>query len=153
MHTSTSLKTGNMKILSLLLLVVCSGRIAALKSTDDWPTVDRTDLYLSLPMCAKPCVRNVNQHILMGTTYCQSYGCVCSESTQGPNFLAGLRNVTDCASNACSAVTEVEDAENAYQDLCLVYAASANRPNKTQSSSKSPQKTVNSTDTSHQTQT
>jgi hypothetical protein len=129
-----------MKIYTILLFVVCSGRVAALNSTDDWHTVDRTDLYLRLPMCAKPCVRNVNQHILMGNTYCQSYGCVCSESTEGPNFLSGLQNVTDCASNACSAAADVEHAKDAYQDLCLIYAASANRPNKTQSSSELPRK-------------
>ena len=114
--------------LQLLSAAIICNRVIAINSTDDWASVDRTEIYRGLSECAKPCVRNVNREIDMGYLRCQSYGCVCSESTQGQNFLWGLSNVTECATVACSEEEDIVAAEVAYQDLCLVYAANSTRP-------------------------
>lgn len=117
---------------SSFLFAVLSGMlaamVAAMNSTDDWITVDKTDIWRDLPSCAQSCVRDVNQQIVIQNTHCQSYGCVCAESTQGLNFIYGLGNVTECARKSCSADQDVSDAETAFQDLCLVYAANSTRP-------------------------
>lgn len=116
--------------LAMLLLPIFAviGTVAAFNSTDDWIWVDKSNIWQNLDICAKPCVRDVNQKIAIHNTHCQSYGCVCAESTQGQNFLDGLSNITYCAERSCTVQQKVLDAEIAFQNLCLVYAANSSRP-------------------------
>ncbi|KAH8723027.1 hypothetical protein GQ44DRAFT_711226 [Phaeosphaeriaceae sp. PMI808] len=60
--------------------------------------------------------------------YCQTVGCVCSESTRGPNFVTGLEKARECAKRKCFSGKDVQAAEMAFQDVCLVYAAGSTRP-------------------------
>lgn len=112
----------------LLLLVLRGLLVAATNSTDNWTSITETDIFQNLPSCAQVCVRDVNQNIFVGNIHCQSYGCVCAESTQGQNFLDGLSNITECAKSSCSDTADVTSAEVAFQDLCVVYAANYSRP-------------------------
>lgn len=119
-----------------LFALSLQGTLATAKNTTDlWTDTDQLDIYHDLPSCAQPCVRDVNQRIIVGDTYCQTYGCVCAENTKGLHFLYGLSNVTECARNACPMEEDVVAAEMAFQDICLVHAASSSRPNKTESQS------------------
>ncbi|KAH8679657.1 hypothetical protein BGZ60DRAFT_524868 [Tricladium varicosporioides] len=101
-------------------------------STDDWTTVDQSAVYHNLDRypCAQNCVRNVNQQIwdVRESKHCQSYGCVCSESTQGLNFQAGLSNVTSCVGKSCNQKAITNTAIAIFADLCLVSALSSSRP-------------------------
>jgi hypothetical protein len=110
----------------------------AVNSTDDWITVERTDIFKELDPCAQSCVRNVNGKIWDEgqKRMCQSYGCVCSESTQGPNFLSGQANVTSCAKSSCSRQEAVDQATLVYGDICLVQALNSSRPSSTPESGK-----------------
>lgn len=114
-----------MNIITFLLsLTLHFSFCLATSSTDDWTSVDQSDIYRDLDPCAQSCVRNVNERIwdVRQGTNCRSYGCVCSESTQGENFLNGLSNVTSCALKFCSQLDMVDSATNAFGDLCLVFA-------------------------------
>lgn len=99
-------------------------------NTDDWVTVNQTDIYRNLTSCAQSCVQFVNTKIwdVRQNRTCQSWGCVCSNSTQGENFLNGLSNVISCTSQSCGNETEkVDGAVEAYEDLCLVYTLNSTR--------------------------
>jgi hypothetical protein len=82
---------------------------------DSWSNVTSTSGYQLLPDCAKPCVLNVDS--LSG---CDSFGCVCSQNTYGPEFIAGVTNITSCAKQTCKSPAEVDIAVNTFRDICLV---------------------------------
>lgn len=116
-------------LFSLICTIYALGCVAV-NSTDDWTTVNETDIYQKLDDCAKQCVETVNDRVwdVRQQRFCQSYGCVCSENTQGPNFLAAQSNVTSCAAKACNSTNATDDATQALDDLCLVHAVNLTQP-------------------------
>jgi hypothetical protein len=104
--------------------------------TADWTTVEQYSLFQDLSECAKPCVRDVNQKIwdVKQQKFCESQGCVCSNSTTGPNFLSGMGNITSCVQSSCqnsSGVTGVLNKTLAvYDKLCYVQLFAQNSTSK-----------------------
>lgn len=90
---------------------------------NSWSNVTSTSGYQLLPDCAKPCVLNVDS-----LQSCHSFDCVCSENTYGPEFIAGVTNITSCAKQACQSPAEVNIAVNTFRDICLVAAGLVSSP-------------------------
>jgi hypothetical protein len=82
---------------------------------EPWTNVTSILGYKLLPDCAKPCVLDVNT-----LNSCYSFGCVCSDNTYGPEFIAGVTNITSCAKQRCKSAAEVNIAMNTFRDICLV---------------------------------
>jgi hypothetical protein len=102
------------------LVVYSSGIIP---TGDFWPSVSGTQIFNNLTSCQQNCVLGVNTKVgCQGSGCCVSYGCVCSENTNGTNFLAAQSVVSDC-SQSCPVNPEGLSALEALDDLCVVYNA------------------------------
>lgn len=94
--------------------------------TADWRTVDQYSLFQDLSECAKPCVRDVNLKIwdVEQQKFCESQGCVCSDSTRGPNYLYGMGNITSCVQSSCQNSSDIAVVMNktltVFDKLCYV---------------------------------
>lgn len=89
-------------------------------SSDRWQdTIGLSAQYQQAPTCAQPYLLQASTNVS-----CWSYGCVCSENTNtGSNYKDGLNFVGSCTSGNCKdsqATIEVEEAKNAFMDLCRV---------------------------------
>ncbi|KAK4230322.1 hypothetical protein QBC38DRAFT_39427 [Podospora fimiseda] len=95
------------------LLCIVSG----IRTDYKWSAVYNTSLYDTLPPCAQPCVAGVDAPLK-----CWSYGCVCSESSPGANFVDGTKHIQQCVRQACPQLGEaaVNNALNAFQSVCGV---------------------------------
>src|SRR4051812_44494691 len=84
---------------------------------DKWSSVYNITLFNTLPSCAQPCLSNVDASLK-----CWSFGCVCSESTPGNNFLTGASNINACVQKACSLSndTAVNLTLTVYSSICNV---------------------------------
>ena len=81
-----------------------------------WKSLESKAAYKSLPTCAQTCLLNAYTAVDPG---CVSYGCVCSENTLGPNYLASWKYVTDCTAKGCpdGDVASIK-VGNAFRDIC-----------------------------------
>jgi hypothetical protein len=115
--------------ITFMLVAFLASFAKALNSTDYWPSVGELAIVQEIPECARSCVQYVNEEIAYDDdTQCESYGCVCAESTKGRNFVNGLSSVTECAKSSCALDDDVEAARTAFQDICVVYVASNSTP-------------------------
>jgi hypothetical protein len=90
---------------------------------DFWPSVSGTQIFSNLTSCQQNCVLGVNTKVgCQGSGCCVSYGCVCSENTNGTNFLTAQSVVSDC-SQSCPVNPNGMSALEALDDLCVVYNA------------------------------
>jgi CFEM domain-containing protein len=100
------------RLLLLLGIVPCTANDSGL----GWNTLNGRNPFRNLPVCAQKCLSNA---YLAPEPGCSSYGCVCSEDTLGPNYLASWQYVTDCAAKDCpEGDVAVIQAGNAFRDIC-----------------------------------
>jgi hypothetical protein len=95
---------------------------SATDTYDKWSSVCNNSLPNTLPSCARSCVVDVDASL-----NCWSYGCVCSESTLGGNFINGTRSIETCVSNSCTptANAALGPALDAFQSICGVTLSAA----------------------------
>lgn len=88
--------------------------------------MQNTSAYQSLDICSRDCIIKVNGSLADGDTPCVAYGCVCTDSTNGKNYIQGLANVKDCAiQSQCS---DPNQATTGFADICAIYAAGIAQP-------------------------
>ncbi|KAF2108253.1 hypothetical protein BDV96DRAFT_653142 [Lophiotrema nucula] len=98
--------------------------VYAINGTDSWSSVSDWTIVQELHRCAQPCIENISQQISHNdNTYCQSYDCVCAASADEQSFQEGLAGLTNCTKDACPLEKDVEDARNAYENICIIHAA------------------------------
>ncbi|KAK3988469.1 hypothetical protein QBC44DRAFT_397896 [Cladorrhinum sp. PSN332] len=99
----------------LLASVLLISSVSATPSGSKWSSTVNTTLADSLPECARQCVAGVDTALS-----CWSYGCVCSESSPGTNFVDGTRHIQQCVRQACPDLGEgvVSNALNFFQTAC-----------------------------------
>jgi len=90
---------------------------------DGWlNTVYSTAPYQNLEKCAQSCILNVYQ-----VKTCYDYSCVCSGSSSGSYFYAGVDNITACAQQQCpSDPSAPGDAVQAFSEICQVATGQGN---------------------------
>ena len=88
---------------------------SALDSSGKWSSVVNTPQYGNLSSCAQACLSGVDNRLS-----CWSYGCVCSESTVGANFLNGTRLIESCVRSSCVQPGDslIEASIGAFKDIC-----------------------------------
>ena len=85
-----------------------------------------TSTYQSLDSCSKDCILSVNGSLVDVDTPCVAYGCVCTDTTNGQNYVEGLANVKNCAvKSKCS---DPDQATTGLADICAIYAADIAQP-------------------------
>lgn len=101
----------------LLCQILWISSVHAIRSDSKWSSIFNTTLYDALPACAQPCVAGVDSSLS-----CWSYGCVCSESSPGANFVDGTKYIQKCVREKCPQLGEgtVNNALNAFQTVCDV---------------------------------
>jgi len=103
------------------------GICTAIISTDDWTTVDKVAIFRDLDECAKPCVRDIKVWDVLQKTTCRSYGCICSENTEGENFRNARANITECVKRSCSQDSVVVRTDSIFQKICLVQSLNVSK--------------------------
>jgi hypothetical protein len=69
---------------------------------------------------------SVNGSLTNVDTPCVSYGCVCTDTTNGKNYIQGLANVKECAVQAnCG---DPNETSTGLADICAIYAAGIAQP-------------------------
>src|SRR5436190_16701620 len=104
-----------MKLLTVLfLLLPCSPLATCVQGGDGWlNTVYSTPQYEALK-CGQSCILNVYQ-----VEHCVDYSCVCSGSSSGSYFYAGVENITACARQQCPSDASAPDkAVQAFTEIC-----------------------------------
>jgi len=115
-----------MEVVLLLALLFPVSTAFSINAGDFWTVVQNTSTYQSLDSCTKACILKVNGSLADVDTPCVAYGCVCTDSTLGENYVQGLANVKACAVQAsCS---DPDDATTGLADLCAIYAAGIAQP-------------------------
>jgi len=113
-----------MKLFSFLFLVFPYIALSTNPTADDgWlNTVYSTTPYQNLEKCAQSCILNVYQ-----VKTCYDYSCVCSGSSSGSYFYAGVDNITACAQQQCpSDPSAPGNAVQAFSEICQVATGQEN---------------------------
>jgi len=69
----------------------------SINADDFWTVVQNTSTYQNLDSCSKDCILKVNGSLTDVNIPCVAYGCVCTDTTNGQNYIQGLSNVKNCA--------------------------------------------------------
>jgi len=90
---------------------------SAFDTHDKWSSVCNDSLLNTVPSCAQPCIVDVDTPL-----NCWSYGCVCSESTLGGNFINGTKSIETCVSSSCTPTANdaLGPALDTFQSICGV---------------------------------
>jgi len=84
---------------------------------DSWSNITTLAVFEALPQCSQKCILKVNDDL---PQRCESYGCVCSDSTEnGSNFLIAATNTEKCVNSNCENSNSGK-AVNTFRDICLV---------------------------------
>lgn len=107
--------------LVLVLVALCSHPVEALDNSQNWLGITTTTQYAQLSNCTQQCMLEAASNLK-----CWSYSCVCSgNDALGANYLAGVSNVTACASQNCGGGAAIGEAAGAFQQFCGLYAGTA----------------------------
>ncbi|KAF2674702.1 hypothetical protein BT63DRAFT_419986 [Microthyrium microscopicum] len=98
----------------------------SINAGDFWTVIQDTSAYQSLDSCSRDCILKENNNLTSQNTPCISYGCVCTGTTDGLNYLQALADVKECAINAKCADPNL--ATTGLADVCAVYAAGIAQP-------------------------
>jgi hypothetical protein len=110
----------------LLPLLFPFSNAFSISASDFWTVVQNTSTYQSLDVCSKDCILKVNGSLADVDTTCVAYGCICTDTTNGKNYVQGLANVKDCAIQSnCS---DSDQATTGFADICAIYAAGIAQP-------------------------
>jgi hypothetical protein len=123
-------------VLSVVLLLLLSERaqsVGIIPTSDFWQSVRQSPIFQNLTSCQQSCISDVNSKTgCSGDGCCVSYGCVCSENTDGPNFINAENAVSQC-SQSCPPNANSLSTVQAFDDLCVVFnAANLTTPSSTQ---------------------
>jgi hypothetical protein len=115
-----------MEVALLLPLLFPFSAAFSINAGDFWTVVQNASAYLSLDGCSKNCISIVNGSLTDMNIPCVSYGCVCTDTTNGKNYVQGLANVKQCAVQAKCA--DPNQATTGFADICAIYAAGIAQP-------------------------
>lgn len=104
--------------LIVVLVAFCFYLVKALDNSQNWEGITTTVQYAQLSNCTQECLLAAASNLK-----CWSYSCVCSgNDALGANYLAGVGNITACASQNCGGGSAIGEATGAFQQFCGLYA-------------------------------